>query len=367
MLGTGFLDQGIWDIAETVKRFYLGNAKGRTMMLKMGRSLAKSAERRAKYEAQGVHIPPFLIGSVASLCNLRCPGCYAWANGACDSSENGTTQPNEMSAGDWRRVFTEASDLGVSFILLAGGEPLLRRDIMEAAAKVPDILFPIFTNGTLIDEGYRSLFREHLNLIPVLSVEGNAETTDARRGQGVWEKINGAMENFRSQRLLFGTSVTVNAFNMEAVTEKAFIEDLREKGCGVVFFVEYVPVEVDTDAFVLSEDQLAALKIRVERLRADERNKGINFLSFPGDEDNMGGCLAAGRGFFHINAHGGMESCPFSPYSEMNFKDHTLMDAIRSPFFRRVREISAAEGAHHQGGCVLFQHKDEMEALIRAL
>lgn len=45
------------------------------------------------------------------------------------------------------------------------------------------------------------------------------------------------------------------------------------------------------------------------------------FLSFSGDEKYVGGCLAAGRGFFHINANGEVEPCPFSPYSDVNSKE----------------------------------------------
>ena len=46
----------------------------------------------------------------------------------------------------------------ICFILPAGGEPLIRRDIIEAAGKRPDILFPVFTNGTFMDEGFFALF-----------------------------------------------------------------------------------------------------------------------------------------------------------------------------------------------------------------
>jgi MoaA/NifB/PqqE/SkfB family radical SAM enzyme len=50
------------------------------------------------------------------------------------------------------------------------------------------------------------------------------------------------------------------------------------------------------------------------------------FISFPGDEKTSGGCLAAGRGFFHINSHGGAEPCPASPYSDINVRDSSLLD-----------------------------------------
>ena len=66
----------------------------------------------------------------------------------------------QLTDEEWLRIFEEADDLGVSFILLAGGEPMLRRDIIEAAGKRPNILFPIFTNGTFMDERYFRLLDE---------------------------------------------------------------------------------------------------------------------------------------------------------------------------------------------------------------
>ena len=89
-------------------------------------------------------------------------------------------------------------------------------------------------------------------------------------------------------------------------------------------------------------------------------------LSFPGDEESMGGCLAAGRGFFHINAAGGAEPCPFSPYSELNVKERSIIEVLQSQFFCKVREISAAEAGNHDGGCTLFQFKNDVAALTKA-
>ena len=89
------------------------------------------------------------------------------------------------------------------------------------------------------------------------------------------------------------------------------------------------------------------------------------FISFPGDEKATGGCLAAGRGFFHINSHGGAEPCPFSPYSDINVKNTSLRQALRSPLFTALREQHVLT-EEHSGGCVLFEKKDTVEALLTA-
>ena len=123
-----------------MSRFYLGDPVGRAFLVKMLLQSKKSAEQRERHEKAGTHIPPFLIASIASRCNLRCAGCYAQAGGAC--GEDGAAR--ELTAAQWADIFGQAAELGVSFILLAGGEPLMRRDILEAAAATP-IVYPIFT------------------------------------------------------------------------------------------------------------------------------------------------------------------------------------------------------------------------------
>ena len=87
------------------------------------------------------------------------------------------------------------------------------------------------------------------------------------------------------------------------------------------------------------------------------------FLSFPGDEKELGGCLASGRGFFHIGPDGSAEPCPFAPYSDSNVAEMGLRQALQSPLFRKIRAAKAL-GWEHTGGCTLFEHRDEIEKMM---
>jgi MoaA/NifB/PqqE/SkfB family radical SAM enzyme len=350
------MNSEIQEIAEIAGKFYIGNHRGRAFILRMAASLQSSAKARAMFERNGVHIPPFLIASIAARCNLRCAGCYARAGGNLEAAPQ-----EEMGAEDWRRVFAEAAEIGVSFILRAGGEPLLRRDILEEASRFEGMFFPVFTNGTMLDDDYLRLFDSRRNLIPVLSVEGDEVQTDNRRGEGIAELVWSKARALHEKGILFGASITVTNANMEAVTESGFARDLRDRGCGLVFYIEYVPAEAGTEHLILNENELRELQARIEALRSDRQNKGMIILSFPGDEDALGGCLAAGRGFFHINANGGAEPCPFSPYSEMNLKSQSILKALQSPFFEKARAIGAAEALSRKGGCALFGCAAEVE------
>ena len=55
--------------------------------------------------------------------------------------------------------------------------------MLDAAAEHPGILFPIFTNGTVLNDRYLSLFDRHRNLIPIFSIEGGEPTTRTRIGE----------------------------------------------------------------------------------------------------------------------------------------------------------------------------------------
>ena len=73
--------------------------------------------------------------------------------------------------------------------------------------------------------------------------------------------------------------------------------------------------------------------------------------------------MAAGRGFFHINAYGSAEPCPFSPYSDINVKDTSLKDALNSKFFRALRDDGYLLD-EHRGGCTLYTKRAQVEKLI---
>jgi MoaA/NifB/PqqE/SkfB family radical SAM enzyme len=333
------------------------NPKETAFLLKYSMAQKSAQATRADYEKQATHIPPFLIASITTVCNLVCKGCYARANKSCGEH----LQQDSLSAERWGELFAEAGELGISFILLAGGEPLMRRDVIEKAAKHKNLIFPIFTNGTMIKDDYINLFDKNRNLLPILSIEGNREQTDERRGAGTYDQLVKVMNQLNQKGVFYGASVTVTTENIETVASEEFVGNLYRSGCKVLFFVEYVPVTVSTKLLAPTDKERAFLAGRQIELRKAFENMII--LSFPGDEEKLGGCLAAGRGFFHINAHGGAEPCPFSPYSDTSLKENSLLQALDSPLFRRLKEQNILLG-NHDGGCQLFQKEEQVKELV---
>ena len=306
----------------------------------------KMEVRRQAQEIGGLMIPPVMILSATSRCNLACKGCYA--------SKRMESCSSELSLERISTLFREASDLGIGVIMIAGGEPLMRPEILWAASEHRNIVFPIFTNGTLLNSSSISYFKFHPNLLPILSIEGNRLYTDARRGSGVYTRLLQNLDQLKQARRMAGISVTLTCENFEEVTHPVWMKEFVDRGCRLFFLVEYVPQNESDLALCLREEQKDKLQGRLELLR---KQMPALFVSLPGDEKNYGGCLAAGRGFVHIGADGALEPCPFAPFSDLNISNISLKDALRSPFLAKLRD------SHHllsetQGGCTLWENRE---------
>jgi MoaA/NifB/PqqE/SkfB family radical SAM enzyme len=302
----------------------------------------KAARVRALHERDGLLVPPVLIASITSRCNLTCAGCYM---------HNRNVQPTvEMSPGILASIVDQAAELGVSIIVIAGGEPLVRQDEILALSRAhPEILFPVFTNGLLIDEVLATTIASCRNIVPVISFEGFREDTDSRRGTGVYDRLVETCARLRARDVFFGCSVTTTRENFDQVTGDTFIRQMLDAGARVFTFVEYVPMAPGTEEKVLSHEQKKTLQAVLAEFN---RKYPALFIGFPGDEDAYGGCLAAGRGFVHVSPAGDLEPCPAAPVSDANLCTVPLRTALQSRLLSRLREAPALL-TESEGGCAL--------------
>lgn len=352
-----YLSKGVEQVVTDAVKATLKDPRESAFMLRFAAASRAASKKRQAAEEKDEHIPSYLIASITSQCNLHCAGCYS----RCNHATVDAAPVAQLTAEEWAKIFDEADELGISFVLLAGGEPMLRRDVIEAAGKRPNILFPILTNGTFLDEKYFDLFDRCRNLVPIMSIEGEKAVTDARRGKGIYDKLISHMDEFHRRGLIFGVSVTVTTENLRDVSSDVFLRKLTDRGCKVVIFVEFVPVTEESRELAPGDAEREYLRSEIERLRREHQE--MVYVSFPGDEKDSGGCVAAGRGFFHVNSHGGAEPCPFSPYSDINVRDTSLREAMNSRLFRELRD-----GGYlledHAGGCVLYERRDQVEKIM---
>ncbi|MBQ3290762.1 MAG: radical SAM protein [Mogibacterium sp.] len=353
-----YLTEGVEQVVKDALKATLKDPRESAFLVKFAAACAHAAKKREANEKEGLHVPSYLIASITSSCNLHCEGCYSRANNATIDCEPSM----QLNADEWQKIFKDAEDLGVSFILLAGGEPMLRWDVIESAGKMQKLMFPVFTNGTFMTDKHMDLLDRCRNIVPVISIEGGREETDARRGEGVYDKVSGVMDKLCSKGIIYGVSVTVTKENIGEVFSDEFLDSLRSRGCKAVFYIEFVPVSEEGSHLAPDDADREFMAGRIDSLRRNKQD--MIYISFPGDEKSSGGCLAAGRGFFHINSHGGAEPCPFSPYSDINVRDTSLREALESKLFTALRSSDILTD-DHIGGCVLNEKRDQIELLLQ--
>jgi MoaA/NifB/PqqE/SkfB family radical SAM enzyme len=88
------------------------------------------------------------------------------------------------------------------------------------------------------------------------------------------------------------------------------------------------------------------------------------FVALPRDEEEIGGCLSAGRGFVHISAEGNVEPCPFVPYSDTNIKNCSLKEALQSKMLRTIRDNH--EELEETHGCALWERREWVQHLANS-
>jgi len=313
----------------------------------------KAAKIRSRWEKEGIHVPPVLIVSVTSKCNLHCEGCY-----------HQNLRPStgaEISDERIEKMIAEAKELGISFIVFAGGEPLMRPSVLEIAENFPEIMFLMFTNGLLVNDAVLEKISKKRNIVPLISLEGYEGDTDGRRGSGVYSRLLKSIAKLEKMGIFWGASLTMTRSNFEMVTDEGFVKHLVDSGCKLFMLVDYTPVEKGTEDWVLTPEQ----KSRVIGIRNSFRSKfSALFVALPWDEEEIGGCLSAGRGFVHISAEGNVEPCPFVPYSDVNLKDIPLKEALQSKMLKTIRENHAQLQEIH--GCALWERREWVQSLAQS-
>jgi len=284
-------------------------------------------KRKEFSESPGGFYPPGLfVLSPTMRCNLNCYGCY--------SGEYSREQDLPFSLMD--RVVREGKEMGIYFVVISGGEPFLHPHLFDLMAAHPDVAFMIYTHGGLLDERRIQRMVELGNMLPCISVEGFEEETDARRGRGHYGKITKAMDLLKEAGILFAFSATLTRQNAEVILSDRFIDHYIEKGASLGWYFIYMPIGREPKMELMpAPEQRNRLRERVKYFR---QTKPILLGDFMGDGAVVGGCIAGGRKYFHINSQGDIEPCVFCHYAVDNIREKSLKEALNSPFFRYIRE-----------------------------
>ena len=264
------------DVRQTVFKNFIFNA-----------SLNGSTKQEELSEKYNCNIPWAVLLDPTSACNLHCTGCWAAEYG----------QICEMH---------------------------------------PDCAFLSFTNGTLIDEEFCQDMLRVKNFVPAISLEGFETANDSRRGEGCYENVKRAMELLKKHKLPFGISTCYTSANYKDIASDEFFDLMIDSGALFCWFFHYMPVGNGAVKELLpTPEQRAYVYHQIRKFRSE---KPIFTMDFQNDAQYVGGCIAGGRRYLHINAKGDVEPCVFIHYSNCNIHDTTLLDALRSPLFQAYHD-----------------------------
>ena len=278
--------------------------------------------------------PGAILLDPTSACNMHCTGCWAAEYG----------HKLNLSLETIESIIRQGKELGTYMYIYTGGEPMVRKaDLIRICEMHPDCEFLSFTNGTI-------------------SLEGFEEANDSRRGEGSYEKVIRAMKLLKEHRLPFGISACYTSRNYADITSEEFFDCLIDSGALFCWFFHYMPV-----GNAAAADLLPTPKQREEvyrHIRSFRNTKPIFTMDFQNDAQYVGGCIAGGRRYLHINAKGDVEPCVFIHYSNCNIHDTSLLDALRSPLFM----------AYHNGQpfnenmlrpCPMLENPEKLRAMVK--
>lgn len=295
---------------------------------------------------------PFIVSwNSTKRCNLKCAHCYL------DARELEFGGEDELTTDEGIQLIDSIASLNPkAFLILTGGEPLLREDIFELAsyASSRGLMVLLGTNGTLLDEamvkkikgcGIRGLGMSLDSMDP--------EVHDSFRGMaGSWSNTVEGMNRCRSAGLDFQVQTTATRGNISEIA--SIIDYSREMGARVfnLFFLvctgrgqdltDLTPQEYEEALSLLLEEHSKGGDMMV-RARCAPHFKRVARQKNPDDffaGAEMSGCLAA-KNYFRVTPNGDVTPCPYMPLSAGNLREKGLESIWHdSELFHNLRSSS---------------------------
>ncbi len=266
---------------------------------------------------------------LTSRCNFRCEMCYV---------HEGCEQKDALSTEDWLKMGEDAKKAGTLFLLLTGGEPLIRKDFTEIYTKLKEMgfLVSLNTNGSLVHK-YADLFRESPPSRVNISLYGTDDDTyESLCKVRMYSQV---VENIKLLKS-FGVSVKLNAvFTKENKHQiKKIIDTAKELNVPITTTAYAYPQVRLNDDFGENRGRMSALEAAQCTLEG-ELHQFPNELFLPRAEKILASCggktcdgvaCRAGRAAFWITSEGIMQACGMLPAIKADTKELGFQSAWQS-------------------------------------
>lgn len=325
------------------------------LALGLGAGVNGTKAVRANREKYKCNIPFLMLFDPTSACNLKCKGCW--------SAEYG--HKSNLSLDEMRSIVNQGTELGTHLYMLTGGEPLIRKkDILTLCRENPDCAFLAYTNSTLIDKEFCEEMKKVGNLSLALSIEGTQESNDFRRGDGAYQTTVKAMKLLKEYGLIYGISVCYTSKNVPYVTSDEFLDLMVENGSRFALYFNYMPIGRDAVIELIpTPEQRTHMYKWLKKVRNGQTGKPMFVMDFQDDGEYVGGCIAGGRNYFHINSEGDMEPCVFIHFSDSNIRTHTLLEGLKNPLFQAYYHNQPFND-NHLRPCPMLENPDCLREII---
>lgn len=322
----------------------------------LGAGLNGTKAVRTNREKYKCNIPWLMLIDPTSACNMQCKGCWAAEYG----------HKLNLTYDEIDNVINQGVELGTHLYMFTGGEPLIRKDdILRLCREHPNCTFLAYTNATLVDQKFCDDMKEVGNLTLAISIEGSEETNDFRRGDGAYGRTMKALDLLQKNRCIFGLSICYTSQNIDMVTSDKFIDLMVGKGAKFALYFNYMPVGTGAvEELIPTPEQRTHMYYWLKKMRNGKTGKPIFVMDFQDDGEYVGGCVAGGRNYFHINSAGDIEPCVFIHFSDSNIRTHTILEALRNPLFMSYYHNQPFND-NHLRPCPMLENPDYLRRIIK--
>ena len=114
---------------------------------------------------------------------------------------------------------------------------------------------------------------------------------------------------------------------------------------------------------MLNAEQREYMIHRVREIRGYTGGKPIFCIDFQNDGEFVGGCIAGGRNYFHINSAGDAEPCVFIHYSNANIHDSSILEILQSPLFMAYHN-GQPFNKNHLRPCPMLENPELLRKMV---